>query len=87
MSALLARRSLLQRALSAVGFATVLYPAPKPAASAPKISKQAVAYQDHPEGVKRCSDCVQFQPPDACKMVDGAINPQGYCRIFVLRKG
>ena len=38
--------------------------------------------QDHPEGDKRCEKCAQFQAPNGCKMVDGTINPQGYCRIF-----
>jgi hypothetical protein len=57
--------------------------AAKTAVASPKISKKAVAYQDHPDGDKRCDKCAQFQPPDACKMVEGQINPQGSCRIFV----
>ena len=52
------------------------------AVAAPKISKAAVAYQDHPNGDKRCDKCVQFQPPAACKMVEGTISPEGSCRIF-----
>ena len=52
------------------------------AIAAIKISQKAVAYQDHPEGDKRCEKCAQFQAPNGCKMVDGPINPQGYCRIF-----
>jgi hypothetical protein len=56
---------------------------PNTATAAPKISKKAVAYQDHPDGDKRCEKCAQFQPPDACKMVEGPISPQGSCRIFV----
>src|SRR5580693_1038158 len=55
---------------------------PNAAIAAIKISQKAVAYQDHPEGDKRCEKCAQFQPPNGCKMVDGTINPQGYCRIF-----
>jgi hypothetical protein len=80
---LLARRSLLQRALGAAGAAAILSEPAQHAAAAPKISKKAVAYQDRPEGDKRCDKCVQFQPPDACKMVEGPISPQGSCRIFV----
>jgi hypothetical protein len=80
---LLARRSLLQCALEAAGATVILCAAPKHAAAAPKISKKAVAYQDHPEGDKRCDRCAQFQPPDACKMVEGPISPQGSCRIFI----
>jgi hypothetical protein len=56
---------------------------PERAAAAPKISQRAAAYQDHPDGDKRCDKCVQFQPPNACKMVDGTISPEGSCRIFV----
>jgi hypothetical protein len=78
----LARRSLLRRILVAAG-ASAFLRAPYPTAAAVKISQKAVAYQDHPEGDKRCEKCAQFQPPNACKMVDGTIDPQGYCRIFM----
>jgi hypothetical protein len=78
----LTRRSLLRRILDAVGAAAILSARPNAASPAIKISQKAVAYQDHPEGDKRCEKCAQFQPPNECKMVDGSINPQGYCRIF-----
>jgi hypothetical protein len=81
--AVLSRRSLLQGVASAAGAGTILCAPPNAATGAPKISQKAVAYQDHPEGDKRCDKCVQFQPPDGCKMVEGTINPQGSCRIFV----
>ena len=81
-SVLLTQRRLLQCTTGAAGAATVLSPSPKSAVAGPKISKKAVAYQDHPEGDKRCDKCAQFQAPNGCKMVDGTINPQGYCRIF-----
>ena len=82
-SALLSRRSLLQGAAGAAGAATILGTKADPAAAAPKISKQAVAYQDHPNGDKRCDKCVQFQPPNACKIVEGTVSPEGSCRFFV----
>jgi len=82
-SALLCRRAVLQIAAGWAGTAAILAAAPDTANGAPKISKAAVAYQDHPDGDKRCDKCVQFQPPDACKMVEGPINPQGSCRIFM----
>ena len=77
----LSRRSLL---LSAVGAIGVLAATLNPALAQPKISKVAVNYQDHPDGDKRCDKCIQFQPPDTCKVVEGTISPQGSCRIFVL---
>jgi hypothetical protein len=78
----LARRPLLRRILGAVGTAAILCARRNAAIAAIKISQKAVAYQDHPEGDKRCEKCAQFQAPNGCKMVDGPINPQGYCRIF-----
>ena len=78
----LARRSLLRRILGAVGAAAIPCARPNAGTAAIKISQKAVAYQDHPEGDKRCEKCAQFQAPNGCKMVDGTINPQGYCRIF-----
>ena len=80
-SARLTRRWLLR---GAVGAACVLAATVNPALAQPKISKVAVNYQDHPDGDKRCDKCIQFQPPDACKMVEGTISPQGSCRIFML---
>jgi hypothetical protein len=80
-SARLSRRSLLGGAIGAVG---ILGTTPNRATAQPKISKVAVNYQDHPDGDKRCDKCVQFKPPDACKVVEGAISPQGSCRTFVL---
>jgi len=77
---MLSRRSLLRGATAAAG---ILGATSNLAKAQPKISKVAVNYQDHPDGDKRCDKCAQFQPPDACKMVDGTISPQGSCRIFV----
>jgi hypothetical protein len=77
------RRALLQYAVFTAGGVAICGALPNPAAAAPKISKKAVAYQDHPDGDKECAKCAQFQPPDACKMVEGSISPQGSCRIFV----
>jgi hypothetical protein len=81
-SALLCRRAFLQYVAGTAGV-VICYAPPQAAAAAPKISKKAVAYQDHPDGDKRCDRCAQFQPPDACKLVEGPIDPQGSCRIFV----
>jgi hypothetical protein len=77
----LSRRRILQHAIGVAGGAAMLGAAVD-AGAAPKISQTAVAYQDRPDGDKRCDKCAQFQPPDACKMVEGPISPQGSCRIF-----
>jgi hypothetical protein len=79
----LCRRALLRYAVGAAGGVAICCAQLSPAAAAPKISKKAVAYQDHPDGDKECAKCAQFQPPDACKVVESPISPQGSCRIFV----
>jgi len=76
----LSRRSLLRGAVAAAG---ILGATSNLAEAQPKISKVAVNYQDHADGDKRCDKCAQFQPPAACKVVDGTISPQGSCRIFI----
>lgn len=81
-SGLLSRRALLRHAVGAAGATASLCGQPHPAGAAIKISKAAVAYQDRPDGDKECVKCAQFEPPAACKLVDGPISPQGYCRLF-----
>jgi hypothetical protein len=78
----LSRRLLLQGTMAAISAAAVIGASPRPASATIKISKAAVAYQDHPEGDKRCGKCLQFVAPSSCKMVDGPVSPEGFCRIF-----
>jgi High potential iron-sulfur protein len=76
------RRLLLQRAVTvAAGTVTMVATANRAAAQA-KSSQASVAYQDKPQGSQRCDNCNQFEPPSACKTVDGQISPQGWCKIY-----
>ncbi len=52
------------------------------AAAQVKVSPAEAKYQDHPKGPQRCDGCVQFQPPNACKIVGGQISPSGWCELF-----
>jgi hypothetical protein len=81
-SSLPSRRAVLQRAAGAASTALIICAGPDQVGAVIKISKAAVAYQDQPDGDKECSKCAQFQAPAACKLVDGAISPHGYCRLF-----
>ena len=67
-------------ASTTVAFGVTVHPA-----CADKLSQRVVAYQDHPDGEKRCDRCTHFQPPEACQIVLGTIRPDGYCRFFTLR--
>jgi len=54
-------------------------------AMAAKITKATVKYQDTPKDGQVCRDCMHFLPStNECKLVEGPINPEGWCNIFVL---
>ncbi len=72
------RRLLLRRAALLAGAALTASIVPNEA-SAQKVSKAAMKYQDKPNGDQRCSNCMQFVPPASCKVVEGTISPNGYC--------
>jgi hypothetical protein len=52
-------------------------------ALAAKASKIAVNYQDVPKGSQTCSNCVLFEVPNQCNSVEGEVNGNGWCRIWV----
>ena len=48
-----------------------------------KIEKSLVGYQEKPNANgQHCSVCANFQPPNACAIVAGEINPNGWCGAF-----
>jgi hypothetical protein len=52
------------------------------AAQAAKASKGSVAYRDSPNGDQNCANCRLFISPNACKSVEGAVSPNGWCKIW-----
>lgn len=44
-----------------------------------KASKAVMKYQDHANGDKQCGNCLHFEPPSSCKIVEGTVSSQGYC--------
>jgi hypothetical protein len=84
-SALLSRRSLLRNAALAAGGATVLGTTLRaaPAEAAAKMAPKVVGYQETPKGAQRCDNCKQFEAPASCKVVDGTINPAGWCKVWI----
>jgi hypothetical protein len=47
-----------------------------------KISQADAKYQGTPKGEQHCDGCSNFQPPNACKFVQGDISPSGWCQLF-----
>jgi hypothetical protein len=80
----MSRRAVLKRAVVLAGTAVTASVLPDRQASAQqKVSKEAMKYQDKPNGDKMCSNCLQFVPPASCKVVEGTISPNGYCLAWV----
>lgn len=49
-----------------------------------KMSKQAAEYQDAPKGMLMCATCTLFVAPKSCKVVEGDVKPEGWCKAFDL---
>jgi hypothetical protein len=48
------------------------------------MSKAAAGYRDTPNGIQMCATCTLFVPPHACKIVDGEIDPNGWCKDYAM---
>lgn len=59
----------------------------QPQGGVDKLDQSTVAYKTPDQGPFQCDNCLYFQQPNACDMVDGEIHPQGYCNIFVKIEG
>jgi hypothetical protein len=73
------RRTLLRAGLAALGGGVAIR---AQAQDAQKIDQKVVQYQTTPKGEQKCSNCVNFEPPSACKIVSGTIVPEGWCIAF-----
>ena len=77
----ISRRYLLQHtfALTSATGAFVLSPV---ARGQTKASQKLGAYQATPKEGHSCATCQYFQPPDACKVVEGSISAAGWCNLW-----
>ena len=63
-------------------------PASTPASAAPaatkKVTQASVHYQQQPKSDQKCSLCVNFiAESNTCKLVEGQINPEGWCILWM----
>ncbi|HUA54748.1 MAG TPA: high-potential iron-sulfur protein [Candidatus Sulfotelmatobacter sp.] len=49
-----------------------------------KLTKAEADYQDSPKDIRMCATCQLFEPPNACKVVAGAVSPNGWCKLFAM---
>ena len=83
----ISRRVFFQRvATYGVGVAVIQGLGSSLASAQAKAAQKTVSYQAEPKGTQRCDGCTNFEPPKACKVVEGEISPQGWCSLFA-KKG
>ncbi len=49
-----------------------------------KMTLQQAEYQDAPKDIYSCGMCTLFESPKYCKVVEGEISEDGWCKAFVL---
>jgi hypothetical protein len=76
------RRGFILQALGAAAALDVT--GPSSAVAANKMSKQEAEYQETPKDIRMCATCTLFEPPRACKVVEGDVSPYGWCKAFAL---
>ncbi len=54
------------------------------AVASDKMTRQQAQYQDTPNGIYSCGMCTLFERPNACKVVEGEISNDGWCKAFAL---
>ena len=80
----LSRRSLLKStplvagAVASLGVAGTM----NKANAQTKLTHAVAKYQDTPHGNQQCSNCANFEPPSACKIVQDPISPNGWCQFY-----
>jgi hypothetical protein len=54
------------------------------AQAADKMTRQQAQYQDMPNGIYSCANCSLFERPKSCKVVEGDVSEDGWCKAFAL---
>jgi hypothetical protein len=78
-----ARRAVLGAVLQGISGALLFRIAPAQAAD--KMTRAQAEYQDAPNGIYSCGLCSLFEAPNGCKVVEGEVSKDGWCRAFALQ--
>lgn len=52
--------------------------------TADKMTKAQAEYQDKPNGIYSCGTCTLFEAPSFCKVVEGEVSKDGWCKAFAM---
>ena len=72
------RRTFVRAAIAVLPAALLL----RTASASDRMTKLQAEYQDTPNGIYSCGSCTLFVAPDGCKVVEGAISKDGWCKAF-----
>jgi len=56
-----------------------------PAYASGKMTRAQAEYQDTPSGIYSCGMCSLFEAPNGCKVVEGEVGKDGWCKAFALQ--
>jgi hypothetical protein len=76
------RRKVMRAVVSGVSAGLLLRIVP--ARASEKMTRQQAEYQDTPNGIYSCAVCTLFEAPKFCKVVDGEVSRDGWCKAFAL---
>jgi hypothetical protein len=82
---LVSKRNFVRLALLGLLNAIGIFTAPRRTlAAGGKLSKEQAEYQDSPKGIQMCASCTLFEAPRSCKVVEGDISPDGWCKEYAI---
>jgi hypothetical protein len=55
-----------------------------PTCASEKMTRQQAEYQDKPNGIYSCGLCTLFEKPNHCKVVEGEVSEDGWCKAFAV---
>jgi len=76
------RRTVLRTGLGMMAAAGAVAATTRRAAAQDKLAQELVQYQKTPKDGQLCSACVNWVAPNACNIVAGNIDPNGWCVAF-----
>jgi hypothetical protein len=76
------RRSVVRAVVTAIPAAMLLQTSWTEASE--KMTQKQAEYRDTPDGIYSCGMCTLFEKPNACKVVEGEISSDGWCKAFAL---
>jgi hypothetical protein len=76
------RRSVIRAVVAAIPAAVLLLTSRTEASE--KMTQKQAEYRDTPDGIYSCGMCTLFEKPNSCKVVEGEISSDGWCKAFAL---